>query len=220
MSDSDDTLSPDSALAQRLLDEGFTHTGKELSKGEALRWAAKQVNLELLQLLIQEGADVNSKGDKDETAFMFAAESGDCDLILALHKAGVDMEAGNTSAQSALHYAAIDGREAAVRLLVNELKFPIEYPDVDGWTPFLAVARTVQTAMLGVLRELGANINAKDNTGRSALHHAAIRGSLENAKLLIEWGASPSPADEDDYTPLHRAIIANRPSIVLANPLS
>jgi ankyrin repeat protein len=201
----DDTLSTSSPLAKRLLHKGFNPSGKELSKGEALRWAAKECNIELVRLLIAEGVDVNLKNNLDEKAFHLAAQVGACDIMLALYQAGAAID-GNKSDQTPLHYAAMYGHAEAVRLLVTVFKVQVDVRDDTGWTPAATTARTNLCSMLQLLRDLGADIAILDDDEWSLLHHACRCGCVEVAKLLVEWGLSTTLVDKYHYTPLHRAV--------------
>ena len=55
------------------------------------------------------------------------------------------------------------------------------------------------------LLERGANVNARDNSQETPLHHAASRGNTEVAALLIEKGADVNARDMNHKTPLHWA---------------
>jgi len=58
----------------------------------------------------------------------------------------------------------------------------------------------VQTAL-----ENGADPNAKDNTGHTPLHWAAIEGRVDVVKILLERGANPRIADNGGRIPLYYA---------------
>ncbi|EAY17214.1 ankyrin repeat protein, putative [Trichomonas vaginalis G3] len=56
----------------------------------------------------------------------------------------------------------------------------------------------------------GANINAKDKYGKTALHYAAENNSKETVELLISHGANINEKDNDGQTVLHYAARSNR----------
>ena len=45
----------------------------------------------------------------------------------------------------------------------------------------------------------GAHVNACDRTGQTALHWAAVRGSIQVAELLLQNGAQLEYADSHGY---------------------
>jgi len=52
------------------------------------------------------------------------------------------------------------------------------------------------------LLEKGANVNAKDKTGRTALVEAVVRGDTELTKLLLDKGAEANVKVDGSWTPL------------------
>jgi len=61
----------------------------------------------------------------------------------------------------------------------------------------------------------GANINAKDAQGATALHWAAKEGNKDIVGLLLGMGASPTtPTEACNWTPLHLAAMAGKNDVV------
>lgn len=63
-------------------------------------------------------------------------------------------------------------------------------------TPLLLAASAGSAAECRALLKNGANINARDNFGRTALHWAAECGETECVKLLLEDGAEIEAVDD------------------------
>ena len=63
---------------------------------------------------------------------------------------------------------------------------------------------SLKKRLIAFLR-LGPNLNFKDATGYSALHHAALNGHNYVVELLLDHKASPNIADNKGSTPLHLA---------------
>src|SRR5205809_5703107 len=61
--------------------------------------------------------------------------------------------------------------------------------------------------LMGMIKALdgGADVNAADEYGRTALHVAAKDKSTEVIKLLLSRGADVNRQDKDGRTPLHLA---------------
>ncbi|PAV61686.1 hypothetical protein WR25_04326 [Diploscapter pachys] len=78
------------------------------------------------------------------------------------------------------------------------------YHDAQGETPLTLAAgvpnnRGVIVALVGG----GAHIDFRNSEGQTAMHKTAFLSSLENAKTLIELGASPNYRDPIGLTPLY-----------------
>jgi ankyrin repeat protein len=58
--------------------------------------------------------------------------------------------------------------------------------------------------------EMGANVNSRSNVGFTPLHFAATAGkTVDVARMLLDGGAIVDPKDDDETTPLQRAIVFN-----------
>jgi uncharacterized protein len=96
----------------------------------------------------------------------------------------------------------------------------VDLPQVTGETPLMAaVGLAVPTDTRGkfrteldalaaaqVLIDAGADVNARDTRGRTALHAAAAQGYTDVAKLLVEHGADLKAADNDGVLPVDAAL--------------
>jgi len=69
-----------------------------------------------------------------------------------------------------------------------------------------AFGRTYSPKMLKIMVENGADVNAQDCDGYTALHSAASEGSLELVRYLLDSGASIKARSKSGYTVLHSAV--------------
>ena len=109
-----------------------------------------------------------------------------------------------------LHYAAGAGCVEVAGLLLR-LGTNADVQDTGGHPPLYCVANECALvsgpAVVRVLVEAGADVNAASGVTRaSALHMAARRGHLEIARTLLDCGAAVEPRDSKGDTPLQRAI--------------
>jgi hypothetical protein len=64
----------------------------------------------------------------------------------------------------------------------------------------------------------GADANALDDTGQSALHWAVRDAEVESVRLLIEAGADVNTKDNEGRTPLSRVRIVDSPPGAIKDP--
>ena len=72
----------------------------------------------------------------------------------------------------------------------------------------------VKTTVFTILIECGANLDAKNNDGDTALHFAALYGYAETVKALIAAKANLEAKDNNDWTALHFAAYFGRTETV------
>ncbi|HEY5568320.1 MAG TPA: ankyrin repeat domain-containing protein [Gammaproteobacteria bacterium] len=116
--------------------------------------------------------------------------------------------------------AAKAGDTPVVEILLEHGALP-DLPNADGLTPLMAATglrsseidtrgrfKTEAEAMASASALLagGADINARDRFGQTALHGAAFRGWSDLVKLLAANGANLTAADLNGYTPIDAAM--------------
>jgi len=120
-------------------------------------------------------------------------------LILALISYGKDKRKMKESAECFADVYSLD----------PELKqCDINGTDNMGTTP-LQIALMRKALVIARLPELlidkGADVNAKNNDGNTALHEAARFGYLEIVRKILDKGADVNMENNDGFTPLHSA---------------
>lgn len=167
----------------------------------ALMLAAGEARHDLVRALLARGAAVNARNERGGTALMYAATAGDEQSVLLLLARGADVNARARNGWTALTLASVRGFDPVVTELLAR-GADVNPPDIYGWTPLM---RAVQAERLAVVRVLLANpridVNAVDESGQSALHHAAEQGTPEIAKLLLGHGARRDVHDRAGRTP-------------------
>jgi ankyrin repeat protein len=188
--------------------------------------AAHSGHTALADFLLDKGADANAAG-AGYAALHIAVRRGDIALVKSLLAHGANPNAivtqgspgrrvssdvilaVNTIGATPLWLAANQRRVDIIRLLVASGADPAI--DKDGTTPMMAAIGNDEPRSLEAIKalvELGADVNAADLPGNTALHLAALRGFSTIAQLLIEKGARLDAKNRRGQTPLALAMSA------------
>ncbi len=193
---------------------------------------------QVVELLIAKGADVKAGDDANKKPLHYAAEKGHKEIAELLIAHGADVNAKDNEGRTPLHCVAEEGYTEIAELLIAH-GADINAKDAQGWTPLdLAMERGHQgiirllsksgdvsisinmAAYAGDLQRVekfideGADVDAKDEEGQTALHHAAKGADIEMVELLIAKGADVNAKDNDSRTPLCVAVWGGHKDVV------
>lgn len=185
----------------------------------ALMVAAAEGHQQVVKALLNRGADVAVRTHElRSTALHFAAKNGDAEIVRALcecDKAVVDC--WNVNADTPLIWACIEGRAAAVEVLL-EFGADVEMLNQYGASTLLCAVmigedpeqdaesdkkRAEIVKML--LQKNSELVNFQDREGSTAMHLAASCGYLECVKTLLAFGADITLRNAIGQTPLEEA---------------
>lgn len=125
------------------------------------------------------------------------------DLIAFLLERGANPNAKSTDASGTapLHLSVEGGDVEATALLLSHKADPNIRLGMGSLTPLFFAAREglVETAVQ--VLDAGADVNAKDQYGFTALHEAADKGHEQVVKLLLERGADRTIGVDPGYAP-------------------
>eukprot|EP00793_Prasinoderma_coloniale_P001738 PRCOL_00003543-RA len=109
--------------------------------------------------------------------------------------------------QEQLFTACAMGEADKVReLLANKAEVDVQAKDATGYHALQWAALNNRTAVVQLLLDAGAVIDARDSVSeQGAIHWAAVRGSTQALDLLLSSGASLLLADNQGYTAMHVA---------------
>jgi ankyrin repeat protein len=85
---------------------------------------------------------------------------------------------------------------------INDYQGDINVTDKNGMTPLMWAAQSNQLAVVNALIEYGANVNASDKMGETALTHLceSFYTSPEVVKVLLDAGANVNAKNSDGNT--------------------
>jgi len=217
-------LYTDRATLAKLLKLGADPNKHNGDNATALMWAAR--DLEKTRLLVAHGADVNAKSDDHRTPLMIAARrpgavkivkflldkganpnpntvpvaesspllegltGGDDAIVKLLIERGADAKA---TADQGLVMAVAMKCGKVLELLAERITDKKDYTMALQQIAFLGDAKAIR-----LMLDHGADVNAFDPTGRTALMYAAVSDLLpvDCVKLLIERGADVNAIDK------------------------
>ena len=168
-----------SEIARILIDHSAdVEAISELQGSRALHLAAQFGNAAMLALLLESGADFEARDGLQSTPLGLAASAGHAEAVRQLLDRGANVHAKDGQyGGTPLHAACFQGRLDVVKLLLD-YGANIHATDNSGKTAFRMAAvppsysRVGGASLLEYLVEKGADPNAKDISGMSALAYA------------------------------------------------
>ena len=190
--------------------------------------------LEFMKALLDKGADPNARVSKKvwysnynfdqsgveetgSTAFWRAAYAADVDAMRMLVSYGADPNIPTVKPPERGEFG--DGGRRVIVDVSGVPPVPVAGPGVPALLASTGVGygegfagnshRFAPGGLLAgvkfLVEETGADVNARDHEGNSALHHAASRGDVEMLKYLVSKGADPLVVNREGQTTVDMA---------------
>ena len=221
--------SGDRAAALTMLQQKVDVNAPEPNGTTPLHYAAYKEDVELVDRLLKAGAKPNVTNDFGSTPMAEAATVGNAAIIKLLLKAGADVNSPNREGQTALMAVARTGHVDAAAALLDAGADVNATEQWGGQSALMWAASQKQSAMIKLLVERGANVNARGTPrdwerritaeprpkdlsrgGFTPLLYAAREGCVECARYLVSGGADINLTDPDRTTPLVIALMNMR----------
>lgn len=194
-----------------LIGFGMVHAGSY----EDFFTAIKRDEPAKIKVLLNRGFDANTPDPKGQSG-LYAALSGEepslkaAEVLVDWQKTDVNLL--NVKGESPLMLAVLKGyRPLAEKLIAKGADI-----NKTGWTPLHYASSGGQPAMVALLLENSAYIDAESPNGSTPLMMAAMYGNVDTVKVLLEEGADTSLKNQQGLTALQFAQRGNRPDSVNA----
>ena len=224
----------DLSLVRALVGRGAEVNALDENGMTPLMYQPKQHAPEVMKALIELGADPNRRGASQRTPLIYASISGGVDAVMLLIESGSEIDAREADGATALMNAAQLGHDAKVRLLLKLGANP-NLVDNAGQTALMKAAKHVElpywlalqesgkltrpkanesagsspglanNGSVEALLQAGAQVNAKDKKGQTALMLAVQQGNLPVIDRLLALGADPNIISSEGDTALRIA---------------
>lgn len=180
----------DKIMVQTLLEQGADIDSKDCYGRTPLWWAIIRHKLAVAQLLLEKGASVDWRGRDGQTLLSEAVCYRQEAIIRLLLAHGANIESRNTLGRTPLSLAV--DKSTKVKVVLSARIFT----DGDG------SIYDRDEAIVQALLTHRADIEARDNSGRTPLAWATGEGDEALLQILFDHGADPNSKDIFEQTPL------------------
>lgn len=231
------------SIVKILLELGANVNDVDIYERTPLHWAASSGHEEIARMLITHGARVNRGDYQNRTALAYASEkghiaivkileaqggihedtnrllahaaaSGDLDTVIRCLKIGVDFNSPDSPAFTALKEPAKKGHLEIAKCLIKNGANPNAVLKFWPEPPLFGAALYGNAEMVELLIQNGADVNYKNDIGKTPIECAVRGGNIQIVKLLLAKGADPNVKDFRGRTLLRLAEIDGHQDIV------
>ena len=187
--------------AADLVISSFLSSGSKIPSSTLL-WAARNEQQLIVEWLLGRPVDVNVRDVEWKTPLHHAVLHGWTNCVELLLDRGAELTV-DIDNMTPLHYTVSTENEEIAEIFLRA-GVPVDNPVIRRvW-----LGTFVEGKYIYVLKDdpkCPVEVNSTSR-GLTALHYAALTGSVEMTTFLLEHGADPNAVSEDGETPLHLAV--------------
>ncbi len=205
---------------RHLIANGALVDAREEVRGQtALMWASAEKHADVVGTLVAAGGDVSGRSLGGFTPLLFTAQQGDQESARLLLDAGVDINEVGGDGSTALLVATESGHEGMVGFLIEAgadlnaigagrtaLHASVQHQRPDIATQLLAEGADpnarLQSRLPRFAGDLSSSTGPLSMVGATPFWLAAKFANLKMMRLLVDHGADPRHASDDQTTPL------------------
>ena len=170
-----------------------------------LMWACQRTDAVVVQKFLGSGANLHARDRYGRTALMYAAAHGVPEILEVLLLAGADPNGPDDDGETPLIYAAgisdvwfgrwFSGKQSAIE-------------SSRSWWPIINLFGDPSPEVIRMLLRAGADPNASDSDGATALMYAAesFKTGTDVLRVLVDGGANVNQQDNERRTVLMRVV--------------
>ncbi len=182
--------------------DSFNINAFDKDNNNVLMYAVKSGRGEVVKYLLEIGVNPNYTNIIGLSPFHLAVRKNSFELVATLYDNGADINIADLEEQTAMFDAVCENNPKMIACLsLNGAN--IDAVNYNGETPLMISAHKAkrQEAMLQLIY-LGANVNAKDKSGKNAFMHAILCENNPMMDILLKNGTNMEAKDNNGLTAL------------------
>ncbi len=179
----------------------------EIDKANALIFAASNRHKDMVLFILDSGVEVNAVGDNKTTALISASAVAENDeIIKVLLEKGADVNTFDEEGENAFHKALKSKNNIENIKLLLDYGCDVNSKFSDSEKTPLIYAVIYDDSKVSYLLEKGANVNASDKSGMTALNYAVKNNNINVVEKLISANADVNAKTANGETALIEAV--------------
>lgn len=153
--------------------------------------ASQKGHFDMVKQLVEAGADINAEDVSGETALYHANYNKHTEIVDYLLDHGAKMSIRDLG--HILFDSASKNQINMFKICLNSASInDINHHDIDQLTPLIIASQKGHFEMVKALVEAGADVNAGDVAGETAIYHAMVNQKYDIVEYLLRHNADPA----------------------------